>query len=113
MIGPWGCSLFTPILSRRPPPVNVKPRPHYNDKVVPNSSSMRARSKTYPRAKVRKIIGGYSKKRVSNGVDSLVFLSFVSFMEEWVCPINNATLLANTKQQQTDVERYTKGTRRR
>ncbi|KAJ9635724.1 uncharacterized protein PV06_08864 [Exophiala oligosperma] len=38
--------------------------------------------KSYPRATLRKIVKAHSRKNVSKGVDSLVFLNYVLFIEE-------------------------------
>ncbi|EXJ61074.1 hypothetical protein A1O7_05227 [Cladophialophora yegresii CBS 114405] len=43
---------------------------------------MRANSKSYPRAKVRKIVKAHSRKHVGKTVDALVFLNFILFVEE-------------------------------
>ncbi|ETI24085.1 hypothetical protein G647_03454 [Cladophialophora carrionii CBS 160.54] len=43
---------------------------------------MKAHSKSYPRAKLRKIVKAHSRKRVGKTVDALVFLNFVLFIEE-------------------------------
>ncbi|KAL6243970.1 hypothetical protein RBB50_008839 [Rhinocladiella similis] len=38
--------------------------------------------KSYPRATLRKIIKAHSRKNVSRGVDSLVYLNYVLFIED-------------------------------
>ncbi|KIW12069.1 hypothetical protein PV08_09343 [Exophiala spinifera] len=38
--------------------------------------------KSYPRATLRKIVKAHSRKNVSRGVDSLVYLNYVLFIEE-------------------------------
>ncbi|OCT45544.1 Histone-fold domain-containing protein new1 [Cladophialophora carrionii] len=43
---------------------------------------MKAHSKSYPRARLRKIVKAHSRKRVGKTVDALVFLNFVLFIEE-------------------------------
>jgi hypothetical protein len=43
---------------------------------------MKANSKSYPRAKLRRIVKAHSRKHVGKTVDPLVFLTFVLFMEE-------------------------------
>ncbi len=40
--------------------------------------------KSYPRATLRKILRAHSRKKVGKGVDSLVYLDYVLFIEEYV-----------------------------
>jgi hypothetical protein len=43
---------------------------------------MAVTSKTYPRATVRKILKGHTRKNVGKATDSLVFLDYAVFIEE-------------------------------
>jgi predicted RNA binding protein YcfA (HicA-like mRNA interferase family) len=45
---------------------------------------MMASGKSYPRATLRKILKAHSRKKVGKGVDSLVYLDYVLFIEEYV-----------------------------
>ncbi|KAK5297510.1 hypothetical protein LTR93_002516 [Exophiala xenobiotica] len=43
---------------------------------------MASGKKSYPRATLRKILKAHSRKKVGKGVDSLVYLDYVLFIEE-------------------------------
>ena len=45
---------------------------------------MASGKKSYPRATLRKILRAHSRKKVGKGVDSLVYLDYVLFIEEYV-----------------------------
>jgi hypothetical protein len=44
---------------------------------------MGSSNKVYPRATLRKILKAHSRKNISRGVDSLVYLDYVLFIEEY------------------------------
>ena len=46
-------------------------------------NTMASAQKNYPRATVRKIVKGHSRKNIGKGVDSLIYLNYVLFIEKY------------------------------
>lgn len=44
---------------------------------------MKSKTKKYPRATLRRIVKAHSRKNIGKGVDSLVFLNYILFIEEY------------------------------
>lgn len=44
---------------------------------------MAVSSKAYPRATVRKILKGHTRKNIGKAIDSLVFLNYTLFIEQY------------------------------
>ncbi|KAK5194088.1 hypothetical protein LTR92_006428 [Exophiala xenobiotica] len=59
---------------------------------------MASGKKSYPRATLRKILEAHSRKKVGKGVDSLVYLDYVLFIEELM---QNATRKARIDGEKT------------
>ncbi|KAK7902381.1 hypothetical protein LTR67_002026 [Exophiala xenobiotica] len=59
---------------------------------------MASGKKSYPRATLRKILKAHSRKKVGKGVDSLVYLDYVLFIEELM---QNATRKARMDGEKT------------
>ncbi|KAI1614812.1 hypothetical protein EDD37DRAFT_650174 [Exophiala viscosa] len=75
---------------------------------------MASAQKNYPRATVRKIVKGHSRKNIGKGVDSLIYLNYVLFVEKLM---DNATRKARSEGEKNvaakDIRKVTMTTLRR